>query len=206
MIKKMSKCFRLNASEKQYIESIKINNTLTGFEWDSLKKTPEMVALKLAIRTRLRKIQNGYCAYCGNKYHVTSEDHIEHIAPKAPSRHPEWMFKEHNLVLACQYCNGFIKKGVKDTVAVKNTDYKKCCFKLVHPYFDNPDEHYIFTSADKRILISHKSAQGAYSIKMFKLDQIIQSEARAKDAIYHEYELKPAQERKIDLVLRYRAS
>ena len=202
----MSKCFRLSASQKQYIESIKTNGTLVGDEWAKKKNDMQMISLKEDIRRKLRLIQKGDCAYCGNKYHATSEDHIEHIAPKASNRHPEFMFEEHNLVLSCQYCNGFIKKGTKNTVSSKSRLYKKCLFNIVHPYFDKPEDHYEYIDNSTKVLIAHKTPQGKASIKMFKLDEKQQSVERAKDAIYKDYVLKPAEERLVDLVGMYRLS
>ena len=206
MIKQLKKCFRLSNLEKQYVQSIKTGSILIGTEWNLLKNNPQMISLKSEIRRKLHNIQKGNCAYCGNKYYVTSEAHIEHIAPKSQRLHPEFMFVEHNLVLACQYCNGFIKKGTKNTITTKNSVYKKCIFNIVHPYYDNPEDHFSWSGSTDKVLISHKTVKGKKSIEMFELDKSIQSEARAKDAVYRNYTLKPAYEKLIDLVNEYKST
>jgi 5-methylcytosine-specific restriction endonuclease McrA len=40
--------------------------------------------------------------------------HRDHIAPK--QSYPQWTFLPKNLVLACEYCNGFAVKSRLDTV------------------------------------------------------------------------------------------
>jgi predicted metalloprotease len=56
MIKKMPKCFRLSASQKQYIESIKINGKLSGNEWSNFKNDIQMVALKELFKKEIAPI------------------------------------------------------------------------------------------------------------------------------------------------------
>lgn len=83
--------------------------------------------IKEDIRAQLLDIQNEECPYCGLDLGGTSSNrHIEHIAPK--STYPQFLFTPKNLALACQYCNGFEKKGSKDTVALLKDEYDECGF------------------------------------------------------------------------------
>ncbi|MFA7287499.1 MAG: HNH endonuclease [Melioribacteraceae bacterium] len=147
--------------------------------------TAEISRLKFHIRSALKSLQGCNCAYCGLPFYETSNDEIEHIAPKGTLRdgtklNPEFTFVGDNLVLACRLCNGFLKKGTKDTVDIKVADYKHCKFKLVHPYFDDPDLHYEFTSTFEEVLIQYKSSKGKFSIELFDLASTAQTEGRAK--------------------------
>jgi 5-methylcytosine-specific restriction endonuclease McrA len=93
---------------------------LIGKEWDSNRKLSKPLwirgdgtkieQLKSHISTDLNTKQEPFCAYCGMKLNLTSNDQIEHIAPKGSGRYPQFMFEESNLILACSLCNGFEKK------------------------------------------------------------------------------------------------
>src|SRR5690606_29550423 len=76
-------------------------------------------------------IQSGRCAWCtlevGESGRRTA--HRDHIAPKA--RYPAWTFVPKNLVVACEYCNGFLVKGETDTVASLSDHYEDCDFHVV---------------------------------------------------------------------------
>lgn len=181
LIRKIEKSIVYSNDELQYINTLK---PFEGKKWEI--RNDQMVSLKESIRRQLKLNQNGKCAYCGLALERTSNSEIEHIAPKGVLRngtvlHPEFMFTEKNLVFACHYCNSILKKGTFDTIKVKNSDYESCTFKIVHPYFDNPDEHYSWVATNDAILIKAKSAKAAISIRLFKLDSPEQSEARAEE-------------------------
>lgn len=148
-------------------------------KWSSVDDA--IVNIKTKIRGQLVASQN-CCAYCGLPFKGSKDKQIEHIAPKANYRQPEFTFTLKNLVLSCVYCNGLIVKGSKKTIELPaHRSYKKCKFLIVHPYFDDPDEHYDWTDQGDKILIQVKndSAQGRASIKMFDLDSEGMSMMRA---------------------------
>jgi uncharacterized protein (TIGR02646 family) len=148
-------------------------------KWDS--DDAAIVSIKAKIRAQLIANQN-CCAYCGLPFKGEKDKQIEHIAPKAKFRQPEFTFTLQNLVLSCVYCNNLIVKGSKPTVELPaHRLYKKCTFLIVHPYFDNPDIHYDWTDNGDKILIQvrNNSDKGRASIKMFELDSEGMSEMRA---------------------------
>jgi uncharacterized protein (TIGR02646 family) len=159
-----------------------------------------MKNLKTHIREELLNIFRDECSYCGHELKITSQAEIEHIAPKGIARYTKFMFTEQNLGIACSYCNGFSKKGQFDTVASFDEEYSRCDFVIVHPYFDNPDDHYEWIDETVKILIIAKTEKGANSIKIFKLDDPKLAEARAKDKIFREYVLSHTQEELIDKI------
>ena len=158
----------------------------SGKQWD--KPPSENISdIKDKIRTQLESVQTS-CAYCGLKLKGTSRGQIEHIAPKAYYRYPQFTFTLLNLVLACGYCNGFDKKGTSDTIAVVEKLYKKCEFNIVHPYFHDPDDHYEWTDNTIEVLIQVKngSAKGLKSIDLFELDTPKMNELRAQQIRFEE--------------------
>ncbi|NMM65234.1 hypothetical protein HBE96_21865 [Clostridium sp. P21] len=180
-IPKIENCIVYSKDEVDYINTLK---PFEGKKWNIVND--KMTSLKKNIRIQLKSNQNGKCAYCGLSLERTSNSEIEHIAPKGKLRngtvlHPEFMFTERNLAFACHYCNSILKKGTFDTIKLKNSNYEKCEFKIVHPYFDNPDEHYSWVNTKEAILIKAKSTEATLSISLFGLDTIEQSEARAEE-------------------------
>jgi uncharacterized protein (TIGR02646 family) len=146
-------------------------------KWDD----DDIADIKAKIRTQLIASQN-CCAYCGLPFKGTKDKQIEHIAPKAKFRQPQFTFTLQNLVLSCVYCNTLIVKGSKPTVELPaNRSYKKCNFLIVHPYFDDPDIYFEWTDAGDKILVQvrNNESKGRESIKMFELDSEGMSEMRA---------------------------
>jgi len=134
--------------------------------------------IKSKIRSQLVSFQR-VCAYCGLPFKGAKDKQIEHIAPKAKFRQPEFTFTLHNLVLACGYCNDLIVKGSKATVHLPaHRCYRKCSFSIVHPYFDDPDEYFQWT--DKILIqVKDQKEKGRNSIEMFSLDSEEMTEWRA---------------------------
>ncbi len=141
--------------------------------------------IKDDIRAQLVSNQD-CCAYCGMPFKGSKDMQIEHIAPKAKYRYPQFTFTLENLVLSCMYCNDLIVKGTKDTIiAPSSNKYRKCNFSIVHPYFDNPVDHYEWTDNTIEVLIQVKnnSPKALNSIRMFDLDSQHMSELRGAIAI-----------------------
>jgi uncharacterized protein (TIGR02646 family) len=177
MINRINIRLSFSQDEQNQLDNIKPHNNVM---WDT-PPNDEVKSIKSSIRNRLLNNQSYICAYCGLELGGTSEGQIEHIAPKA--KYPHFTFEKDNLAMACHYCNGFSKKGNHHTIAILNQDYSNCSFKLVHPYYDTPNNHYGWVSEEKKILIQSKSDKGTYSIKMLKLDDSRMSELRGKKII-----------------------
>ena len=165
-------------------ESLDLLEDLKPFEkshWDN----STLNDIKEDIRAQLLDVQNEDCPYCGLDLGGTSSNrHIEHIAPK--STYPQFLFTPENLALACQYCNGLEKKGSVDTVGILQDEYDECEFYLVHPYYDDPDDHYDWEEEDRKVLIIGKSDKGRWSIDLFKLDSAKMTELRARKLLAEE--------------------
>ena len=183
MIKQAVYNLSLTRDELKFLAGIK---PWAGKKWDNKAKEPTITAIKDKIRNQLESVQK-VCSYCGLKLGGTSNGEIEHIAPKAHYRDPEFTFTLKNLTFSCHLCNGFYKKGTSAIIDTKKRSYSKCTFFIVHPYFDIPDQHFEWTDEEIEILIQVRddSPKGKFSMKMFELDTPIMNELRAQQ-VRHE--------------------
>lgn len=183
MIKQITRTFTLSSAEENTLKS------LTPFSpgiWDSTR----VKDIKENIHNQLIIIQNYNCCYCGLKVNEGGRAELEHIANKGGKQRPvynEFVFTKKNLAIICQFCNSSSKKGQQDVLDnVDLTNYDNCTFKIVHPYFDNPDLHYSWSTGKYKILISHISNKGEKSIKLFGLDSEAHTMARAKQKMFED--------------------
>lgn len=162
--------------------------------WNRKWNNPDVLDIKAKIKTQLTYNQE-CCAYCGLPFKGSKDKQIEHIAPKANYRQPQFTFTLHNLVLSCGYCNDLIVKGTKPTIELpEHRFYSRCNFLIVHPYFDDPDDYYDWTDNNDRILIQIKNNEekAKYSIEMFGLDSEEMSGWRAAFSLLNiQNDLKP---------------
>lgn len=180
MINQITNRFTLTRSQKEYIDSVPINDRAAA--WD--QNTKIVSEIKKSIKEQLDDIQNQKCCYCGLRLWETSRGEIEHIAPKAGRKkaYPEFAFTTENLALACEYCNGSSKKGEVDTILRHDVNYSDVLFKIVHPYFDKPSVHYEWLNSSTQITVRHKTWKGKYSIILFGLEKL--ATARAKQIMW----------------------
>ncbi|MCG6400682.1 HNH endonuclease [Vibrio fluvialis] len=153
------------------------SGTFSHSDWSA----DELMPLRSKIRAFYRSEQLGVCAYCKSDVSLTSAGnaHIEHIAPK--SLHLDFIFEPKNLCVVCADCNT-IKRNqevineVPDTFSRSVTLYPRSsgAFKIVHPYFDDYDDHILIKG---RIYID-KSDKGAFTISACKLNRY-----------YHEFDI-----------------
>lgn len=125
------------------------------------------VALKNRISSHTIIAQGGRCAYCESML-LGGAHAIEHIAPKG--LYGEFCFEPYNLVTACNSCNSTSNKGEKDTLKrpVNLIDYTANRFKIVHPYFDDPNQHFKYLDEDKTVFDEPNcSDEAKETIKMF---------------------------------------
>lgn len=168
-MRRLAKCADIEAEVIAALDAVP-ENRRSG-EWD--KPTEEAVKhLKAQVMAQGMVIQAERCAWCtlfvGRRGRRSAER--DHIAPKG--KHPRWTFLPLNLVISCEYCNGFSVKSAIDTVKTINAEYELCAFHVVHPYLDDPDEHIRFGVADdgSGVVVSGISEKGRWTVSNLKLD------------------------------------
>lgn len=199
--------FRIRYTKK-HKRTIRLLKPLRGNEWDALAKNLQRKIyglatrrdeLKTFIKSQLDLLQGEECAFCGLSL-KTRVRQIEHIAPKGAKLHPQFMFESKNLVLACSLCNGFERKSTFDTIVAPHQNYFNCTFNIIHPYFDDPDDHLeyiVHPESNLAFLIQvkevngTKSAKGVQTVALFHLDKSGMTEERYKDALAASQVLKP---------------
>lgn len=152
--------------EKTHVDTVLKPQKEVG--WKDKKK--QTVALKNRISRHTIIAQGGRCAYCEAML-LRGAHAIEHIAPKG--LYGEFCFEPYNMVTACSSCNSPSNKGEKDTVQrpVNWLNYTDNRFKIVHPYFDNPDDHFKYTDKEKIMFDKPNcSIEAIETIKMFNWD------------------------------------
>jgi uncharacterized protein (TIGR02646 family) len=147
--------------------------------WDSGRKC--ITQLKINLNIYLDTHQQEKCCYCGLLYDRTGRGEIEHIAPKGAKHYPQFCFVERNLAKACQLCNSSSMKHMYDTIETLSPDYDDCIFKIVHPYLDDHNLHYQWHFGIRSVIISvaNNSSKAKESIRLFELDSVKRTRARA---------------------------
>jgi uncharacterized protein (TIGR02646 family) len=181
MISQITNTYQLQPAQIAFLRS------LVPFQpgsWDR----HDVEDIKGEIHNQLLGIQGSNCCYCGLKVNEGGRAEIDHIAKKGGPKRPayvEFIFTPRNLAIACQYCNSSSKKGQDDVLSyVDLTNYENCTFKIVHPYFDNPQQHYSWSKGKYRILISAMTTEAVYSIGLFELASEAHTLARAKQVMF----------------------
>ncbi|MGS0536282.1 HNH endonuclease [Pseudoalteromonas sp. SaAl2] len=162
-----------NKAQKQLISDVVDNPDFKHSDWNNDNLSKELAGLRSFIRKHYRVQQNKRCAYCRKDMSVVSalNCHVEHIVPK--SLHDKYMFLPKNLCVVCADCNQ-IKKD-KETLTLnqggkKRTRYPRASsgFKIVHPHFDNYEDH-IDISRDNWYI--DRTSKGHFTIGVCKLNQ-----------------------------------
>lgn len=143
--------------------------------------------------------QKNRCVWCtlGIGSRARRTPHRDHIAPKEP--YSTWTFEVLNIAISCEYCNGFAVKSSLDTVNKISTVYSEIEWRIIHPYFDNTEEHIIFHGADESI-IKGLSDRGLWTIDKLKLDDPGLTLERVKDKLFEESLEKLSDDRKAQLL------
>lgn len=186
MLIQINNRIRYSKAEKKTLRKLR---PFPGGTWDA----KEAKNLKSKIKLVLRRYQDNKCAYCSQPLDITSGSEIEHIAPKGGAKipnHTEFTFTPFNLVLSCHLCNSPVKKGRKETVTVKDLNYTKCVFNIVHPYFDNANDHFEIIPNDDFTGIIYKplTEKGEISKRIFNLNDEPHVIARGKLAVAKQLE------------------
>lgn len=102
----------------------------------------EVTVVKREVKSHYKTVQRLTCVYCKKNFPVQHSGvwDIEHIVPKSLS--PQFMFTPKNLCVVCKDCN--TEKSNKNVLvnrALVNYPQRSEAFVIVHPHFDNYDEH-----------------------------------------------------------------
>lgn len=100
-----------------------------------LKNKAENKYRQQDIKTSLKKMFEGKCAYCESYLAHISYGHIEHFKPK--SKYPEDCFNWDNLLLGCEVCNGIQYKSNHFPLEANNGP-------IVNPTIENPFDFFKF--------------------------------------------------------------
>ena len=148
-----------------------------GFLRGDIKKRDEM---KDKIKEQLTISQDEYCYYCGRSFYFfgpkeTQESyiHIDHILPKNDDNgnYGKYVFEMNNLILACNICNGFNVKGNMDFSTTPQLPYQEMTFSIVHPHFENIEEHLQINEGNGVVEIIHENTEKAdLMIKLFGIN------------------------------------
>ncbi|MCE3278107.1 MAG: hypothetical protein K0S44_298 [Bacteroidetes bacterium] len=181
MINQIPNTYSLLPAQELFLQSLM---PLRPGAWDR----KDVAVIKTAIHNQLLAIQNNNCCYCGLKVNEGGRAEVDHIAKKGGPKRPAYtafIFTPKNLAIACQYCNSSSKKGQDDVLShVDLANYDNCIFKIVHPYNDNPQNHYNWSKGKYKILISAVTNEATYSISLFELDSEAHTLARAKQVMF----------------------
>lgn len=155
---------------------VKINNKLSQEDFNHRNwGDDDLLPVRSLIRNFYRNEQTAICAFCKEPVSIISalNCHVEHIVPK--SIHLKFIFIPKNLCVVCADCNTI--KREQETLneipeTLKNTDAKiyprtSDSFKIVHPHFDNYNEHILI----KNGFYVDRTMKGHFTIGACKLNR-----------------------------------
>lgn len=159
----IDKIQELTEDEIQYLKDLVETEGADSWKTDGLAKE---------IRHKLSEFtlnnQRALCAYCELRLRDGGIQ-LEHFIPKA--RYPQFTYEPRNIFSCCSSCNSPKVKKSKDIVVEPYNKgvYEANVFKIVHPYFHNPDDHIKYRD-EKRIVFAMKQCTdlGRQTIKFFK--------------------------------------
>jgi hypothetical protein len=155
-------------AEQSVVISVKLKDkNFTYKDWGK----DDLLQIRTHIRNYYRDLK-AICSYCRKDISLrsASNSHVEHIIPKSIQRN--FIFEPKNLCAVCCDCNEIkSEKEVQNPLKRKKsyTFYPRSsnAFKVVHPHFDNYEEH-IFKCGDFYIDLSQK---GSYTILICQLNR-----------------------------------
>lgn len=156
-------------------------------KWDK-SRTKAIKNFREKVMTHGLKEQDYRCAWCTLPVGTTGRRtaHRDHIAPK--KLHPKWTFHAKNLVVVCEYCNGFSVKCDLDTVKTKNSAYDDMEFLIVHPYLHDTEKHIRFREKDgdkPGVVIEGITPEGIWTVVNLKLYEDGLTILRAQELVYY---------------------
>lgn len=148
-----------------------------------------LLGLRRAIRLFYRKMQKGVCSYCKNDISLVSvaNCHVEHIVPK--SKYKCFIFEPKNLCVICADCSEIKRNqevGEETIDTIKGGHKRKLyprsssAFKIVHPHFDNFNDHILILPGGYYV---DKSKKGHFTIGVCMLNRKLYKFGSNKEAI-----------------------
>ena len=165
---KLKRPYKFNRVEWQHVSTVLIpyvraNGGQKG--WEKADNDTKDLKNRMSEYTLLQ--QGNKCAYCEDL--ITGGAQLDHIVPK--QLHPEFCYEPKNLLTSCAVCNMYIKNAGDTIKEPIQRRYEKNEFTIVHPYFDDPEEHIKFTNEDKVIIDEDGSSElGKATIAFFHLN------------------------------------
>lgn len=175
----LSACAAIDPAVQTALDLIAVNDRKEA--WG--RQTNSIKAFKKAVKDHGMHVQKGKCVWCEAKvgHRGRRSAHRDHVAPK--DLYPHWTFEAKNIILSCEYCNGFQVKKALDTIKVRAADYSKCKFWIVHPYLDDPERHIGFIMKKDRVVIKGLSQKGIWTVRELRLQSATATAARALDIV-----------------------
>ena len=143
--------------------------------WNSSDE--EITKIRVELRKHYIPQQNNLCSYCrmeNTQNHGLTWD-VEHIAPQGDF--PRFLFEPRNLALSCKDCNG--AKNSKEVVDKKrinaSVDYPTNgeFFYIIHPHFDNYDEHIKIERCGDKYIYHPSEGKGLNTYKICNLSRFL---------------------------------
>ena len=133
-----------NAEQLKQIKHKKITAKFSNNSWSD----EDLHNLKTLIKKHYIFEQDAICPYCQQNIRSSNGRYwdIEHIIPRATS--PYFMFEPLNLCISCIDCNNAkSNKKVTNSNAQKHYPIRSKDYLIVHPHFDNYEEHILVIRA-----------------------------------------------------------
>jgi len=162
-----------SVSTKQLLDDVRNNQAFNHTMWSS----EELLSIRTEARHHYFNAQKGKCAFCKQSLSLKSSFNcqVEHIVPK--SLHPEYIFTAENLCVICADCNE-IKREQETLNAVPETIKQKTkrkkyprssnAFLIIHPHFDNYDDHILIVNG---LYVDRGSKKGNFTIGACNLNR-----------------------------------
>jgi 5-methylcytosine-specific restriction endonuclease McrA len=155
------------------IIAVKQATLFTHINWSD----DDLQIVRKEIRDFYRYAQKGICSYCRQPVSLIAvyNCHVEHIVPK--SLHPDFIFTSKNLCVICADCNqikrdqetlGEIPETLNNAANRKRYPTSNNAFKIVHPHFDNYDDHILIING---CYIDKGSKKGNFTIGACNLNR-----------------------------------
>ncbi|KAB1158562.1 HNH endonuclease [Tenacibaculum aiptasiae] len=179
-----------NSEQTKLIRSKLEDDKFTHKDWAD----ESLLDLRSHIRNHYRDL-DGKCSYCKSDVSIQSANNanVEHIVPKSKVRN--FIFEPKNLCTICVDCNTIKREQevgnteinpIKRKEEYKHYPRSSNAFIIVHPHFDNYEEH-IFKCGDFYIDLSSKGSQTMLVCKLnrkshkFGIEPILLSQSELFD-------------------------
>lgn len=163
--------------------------------------------VKKEIKSYLTLKQESYCYYCGRSFYLFGENqrrisrniHIDHILPKNANHghYGRFVFEPKNLILACAICNGADFKGRLDFCNTPTLDYDRMSFLIVHPHFDDINQHFVIGDDGRAIKINQDTSKADLMERVFGINSTHMIEQRLQNLFFIRQNLNRIEESEI---------